>query len=124
MSRAVPPALGVKTGADRASVTKENDYAGRSHFVHKTLIVGSVVYFKPMQKKLQEVVELARRLPLAQRVAVARELLAPSDEAEFSEHELRELEGEIDRRDNLMPYEEVRRELGLGAHSKSTKAAR
>jgi hypothetical protein len=77
-----------------------------------------------MQKRLQEVVELARRLPLAQRVAVARELLAPSDDVEFSEQELRELEGEMDAHDNLIPYEKVRRELGLSGHAKSTKAAR
>ena len=57
-------------------------------------------------------------------VAVARELLMPSDEVEFSEEELRDLAGEIDARDNLIPYEKVRRELGLGAHPKSTKAAR
>jgi hypothetical protein len=76
-----------------------------------------------MHKRLQEVVEAARDLPLEQRAAVARELLAPTGEIEFSEHELRELEGESVR-DNLIPYEKVRRELGLGAHSKGAKAAR
>jgi hypothetical protein len=83
-----------------------------------------VWYTQTYKKKLQEVVELARRLPLAQRVAVARELLAPGDEVELSEQELRELEGEIDMRDILIRYEKVRRELGLGPHAKSPKAAR
>ncbi len=77
-----------------------------------------------MERKLQEVVEAARGLPLEERAAVARELLAPSEDAEFSEHELRDIESETGARDTLIPYEKVRRELGLGAHSKGAKAAR
>jgi hypothetical protein len=76
-----------------------------------------------MQKKWQDVVELGRDLPLEERVAAARELLA-TPERELSDEELRELEQEMSARDTLMLYDEVRRELGLGAHSKGAKAAR
>jgi hypothetical protein len=51
-----------------------------------------------MEKKLQEVMEAARGLPLEERAAVARELLAPSEEVEFSEHELRDIESETGAR--------------------------
>jgi hypothetical protein len=75
-----------------------------------------------MQKKLQEVVDAARGLPLEERAAVARELLTPREE--LTERELRDLEHEMSERDTLIPYDKVRRELGLGAHSKGAKAAR
>jgi hypothetical protein len=75
-----------------------------------------------MEKRLQDVVEAARDLPLEERAAVARELLMPREE--LSERELRELEREMSARDTLIPYATVRRELGLGAHSKGAKAAR
>jgi hypothetical protein len=78
-----------------------------------------------MHKKLQEVVELARNtLPLEERVALARELLAPRHEDEISEHDLRLLEREMNDRDNFISYDEVRRELELGPYAKGQKAAR
>ena len=76
-----------------------------------------------MQKRLKDVVDAARDLPLEERVAAARELLAAPEE-ELSDEQLRELEAQLADRDSFIPYAEVRRELGLGGHSTRTKTTR
>ena len=78
-----------------------------------------------MSKQLQHVLELARELPLEERAAIARELLAPAHaEVELSDHELRALEHDVGARHTLIPYDQVRKELGLGAYAKGTQASR
>jgi hypothetical protein len=75
-----------------------------------------------MEKRLQDVVEAARGLPLEERVAAARELLATPEE-ELSDEQLRELEARLADRDSFIPYAEVRRELGLDGHPRALESS-